>query len=259
VPIETTTCIAQTVKRHSPGLDSCGHSVSFDAASEARSALRLASEGGLVKQSCGETSSSGACALELRASRRDLLRRGAVAGGFALSGAALLGWRPEAATPAPSRALDEKIFNFALLLEYLQAGFYTEGLQHGALRGEVRDFAEIVAEHEREHVDYLRRALGGKARTRPVFQFGEATRSQRKFVDAAVLLENIGVAAYNGQAAKLTKPSVAAAAQIVSVEGRHAAWISDIAGRPPAPRAADPGETAAQVTAALRATGFIKG
>jgi hypothetical protein len=226
---------------------------------KARSALRWPTERGLVKQFCGETSSSGERAFELRASRRDLLRRGAAAGGFAVVGAALVSWRPEAATPAPSRALDEKIFNFALLLEYLQAGFYTEGVQHGALRGEVREFAEIVAEHEREHVEYLRGALGGKARKRPVFQFGDATRSQRKFLDTAVLLENLGVAAYNGQAAKLTKPSLAAAAEIVSVEGRHAAWISDIAGRPPAPRAADPGETAAQVTAALRATGFIKG
>jgi ferritin-like protein len=191
--------------------------------------------------------------------RRDLLRRGAVAGGLALGAGAFLGLRPDRASPAPSKALDAKIFDFALLLEYLQAGFYGEAVQHGALRGEVRDFAEIVAGHERAHVDYLRKALGAKAREQPTFHFGDATRDQRKFLDAAVLLENIGVAAYNGQAAKLTKPALSAAAEIVSVEGRHAAWISDIAGRPPAPRAADPGESAAQVTAALRATGFLRG
>ena len=190
--------------------------------------------------------------------RRDLLRRGAVAGGLALGAGAFLSVRPDEALPAPSKALDEKIFDFALLLEYLQAGFYGEAVQHGALRGEVRQFAEVVADHERQHVAYLRKALGTKARPRPTFRFGDATRDQRKFLETAVLLENIGVAAYNGQAAKLTKPALSAAAEIVSVEGRHAAWISDIAGKPPAPRAADPGETADQVTAALRATGFLK-
>jgi rubrerythrin len=213
-----------------------------------------------VKETCGEASRSELALdpIELPATRRDLIRRGAAAGGLAVAVGAFLGWRPQAAEPAPSKALDEKIFDFALLLEYLQAGFYGEAVRHGALRGEVRHFAEVVAEHEREHVAYLRKALGSKARKRPVFQFGDTTRSEQKFLDAAVLLENIGVAAYNGQAAKLTKPALSAAAQIVSVEGRHAAWISDIAGRPPAPRAADPGETAAEVTAALRATGFIK-
>jgi hypothetical protein len=178
--------------------------------------------------------------------------------GLALGGTALLAAHPEAARSAPSQALDQKIFNFALLLEYLQAGFYSEAVNQGGLRGSVRDFAEVVAGHERDHVRFLREALGPKARARPKFAFGDATRKERKFVRAALLLENIGIGAYNGQAAKLTKPSLAAAAEIVSVEGRHAAWISDLTGRPPAPRAADPGLTAAEVTAALRSTGFIK-
>jgi hypothetical protein len=213
-----------------------------------------------VNESDGGTASAriGVDELDLPGTRRELLRRGAVAGGLALGAGAFWSWRPDPALPAPSKALDEKIFDFALLLEYLQAGFYSEAVQHGALRGEVRQFAEVVAEHERAHVAYLQKAIGSKARKRPTFQFRDATRDERKFLDAAVLLENIGVAAYNGQAAKLTKPALSAAVQIVSVEGRHAAWISDIAGRSPAPRAADPGETADEVTAALRATGFIK-
>jgi hypothetical protein len=43
----------------------------------------------------------------------------------------------------------------------------------------------------------------------------------------------------------------------VSVEGRHAAWISVLAGVAPAPRAADSGLSAADVLARLRATGFL--
>lgn len=170
----------------------------------------------------------------------------------------MLGWGASTAAPAPSSALDQKIFNFALLLEYLQAAFYTEAVEAGALRGEIREFAEIVGGHEHEHVDFLEQALGRRARKRPTFEFGSATHDQQKFVDTAVLLENTGVAAYNGQAANLTKKSLAAAAEIVSVEGRHAAWISDLAGRNPAPRAADPGATADDVAATLQATGFIK-
>jgi hypothetical protein len=179
-------------------------------------------------------------------------------GGAAVAAGAYATYDADPATPAPSEALDRKIFNFALLLEYLQAAFYTDAVNRGALRGEIREFAETVGGHEREHVAFLRQALGAEARPRPQFRFGNATRNARAFVDTAVDLENLGVAAYNGQAANLTKSALAHAIEIVSVEGRHAAWISDLAGRNPAPRAADPGETAAQVAAAVRATRYLK-
>jgi rubrerythrin len=194
------------------------------------------------------------------ASRRDLVRRAAVAAaGVSVAGAAVFARRAsDAAAAPPSQAQDQKIFNFALLLEYLQAAFYTEAVKQGALKGEVREFAEVVAEHEREHVAFLRRALGAHARPRPKFEFGQATRDERTFVQKAVLLENTGVVAYNGQAANLTKPALAAAAEIVSVEGRHAAWISDLAGEAPAPRAADVGASSADVVRALQSTGFLK-
>jgi hypothetical protein len=193
-----------------------------------------------------------------RSTRRAVVRGGLLIGGAFAVGGGAFGWRAGAATPAPSAATDQRIFNFALLLERLQAAFYTTAVDGDALRGEIREFAEIVAGHEREHVAFLEGALGSNADAKPTFQFGSATQEERSFLDAAVLLENTGVAAYNGQAANLTKKSLAAAAEIVSVEGRHAAWISDLAGRHPAPRAADPGATAAQVAATLKRTGFIK-
>jgi Ferritin-like domain len=191
-------------------------------------------------------------------SRRDLARRGAAVGAAAVIGGAVVMRGSQSAAALPSRTQDEKIFNFALLLEYLQAAFYSEAVTNGALRGDVADFATTVADHERQHVDFLRQQLGAKARTRPQFDFGDATRKERKFLATGVLLENIGVAAYNGQAANLTKPALTAAVEIVSVEGRHAAWISDLAGELPAPHAADPGKSAAEVVAALRATRFIR-
>lgn len=191
-------------------------------------------------------------------SRRDLARRGAAVGAAALVGGAVVTRGSRSAAAVPSRSQDAKIFNFALLLEYLQAAFYSEAVTNGALRGDVADFATTVADHEQQHVDFIRQQLGAKARKKPRFDFGDATRDQHKFLATGVLLENIGVAAYNGQAANLTKPALAAAAEIVSVEGRHAAWISDLAGELPAPRAADPGKSAAEVVAALRATRFIR-
>lgn len=195
---------------------------------------------------------------QLRTNRRQLVGRGVLAGAAAITGISLLGARGLSAAAAPSESQDQKIFNFALLLEYIQAGFYSEAVDHGRLRGEVREFAEIVSEHEREHVKYLQKALGPHARERPALNFGDATQNQPRFLAAAVLLENTGVAAYNGQAANLTKKALAAAAEIVSVEGRHAAWVSDLAGQDPAPRAADPGVSASTVVSTLRRTGFLK-
>jgi rubrerythrin len=196
--------------------------------------------------------------VEAGTSRRQLVGRGVIAGAALAAGITLLGPRTRSASAAPSQAQDQKIFNFALLLEYLQAAFYGEAVSRGRLRGEVGEFAEIVAEHEREHVRYLKEALGPRARKRPSFNFGDATQDQGKFLAAAVLLENTGVAAYNGQAANLTKKALVGAAEIVSVEGRHAAWISDLAGQDPAPRAADPGATASEVVSILDKTGYLK-
>lgn len=192
-------------------------------------------------------------------SRRKLVQSGALAGAGLATGAgvgALV--RAGTATAAPSQAQDRQIFNFALLLEYVQAAFYSEALRNNALSGDVLRFAEVVAGHEQAHVDYLRKALGAHARAKPKLDFRRATRDQHAFLDAAVLLENLGVAAYNGQAANLTKPALAAAAEIVSVEGRHAAWISDLAGKPPAPRAADVGASSVEVIRALESTHFMK-
>jgi Ferritin-like domain len=202
------------------------------------------------------TTSSESCIDEVAVgTRRHVLRRGAAIGAAVLGGGVLVALRPEAADPAPSASMDRKIFTFALQLEHLQAAFYKAAVEAGALSGEVLGFATTLARHEREHVQFLRKALGAPDDP-PEFDFGKAVQSRSAFLATAVLLENTGVAAYNGQAANLTKKSLAAAAEIVSVEGRHAAWASSLAGREPAPRAADPGATAHAVARTLARTGF---
>ncbi len=125
------------------------------------------------------------------------------------------------------------------------------------MHGDLREFAQVVAAHERAHVQFLRKVLGPAAGPTPSFHFGDATGDARQFGAAAHQLENLGVAAYNGQGAKLTTDAMMHAAEIVSVEGRHAGWIGALLGEPPAPRAADPGLDASAVMAQLKATGFL--
>lgn len=190
-------------------------------------------------------------------SRLAFLSRALAVGGTILVGGVLIGGLPKLAFGAPSAAQDGDILNFALLLEYLEAGFYAEAVDGGALTGETLEFATTVLAHEQAHVDFLKSALGSAAIAQPTFDFKGTTKDLAMFQATAMVLEDTGVAAYNGQGPNLTKKTLGSAAQIVSVEARHAAWIRDIASKPPAPDAFDPAKTKDEVTAAVTATGFI--
>jgi hypothetical protein len=192
------------------------------------------------------------------ATRGRLLKRGIVAGGALVAGGAAIGGLPRLASSAPSAAQDARILNFVLELEYLENAFYAEARRRGALRGELRRFARIVGAHEQAHVTFLRNALGRSAVAKPAYDFGDATRDRDSFIAAAIKLEDLSVAAYNGQAPNLTTGTLAAAARIVSVEARHAAWIRDIGGKPPAADATDAPMTEAQVRRAIDETGFVQ-
>ena len=191
-------------------------------------------------------------------SRGKLLKRALAAGGTVLAGGVVIAGLPRLAVSAPSPAQDLEILNFALQLEYMESAFFAEASVSGRLTGELLGFSETVRRHERAHVAFLRTALGRKARKRPTFDFGNATRDPNAFTSAAVALQDLMVAAYNGQAANLTTGVLASAAKIVSVEARHAGWIRAIAGNNPAPNATDVPKTAAEVTAAVNATKFVE-
>lgn len=190
--------------------------------------------------------------------RARLLQGAVVGGGAVVAGGVLLGGLPAVATAARSKEQDVRILNLVLLLEELEAAFYGDAEDRGALRGELAEFARVVGEHERAHVDFLREALGDRADARPSFDFGETTSDPDRFAVTAAMLEDTGIAAYNGQAVNLTKPVLKAAATIVSVEARHAAWIRDIVGQPAAPDATDEPATERQVRATVAETRFVK-
>jgi len=157
---------------------------------------------------------------------------------------------------SPSKAQDVKILQLVLQVEYTQVAFYEQALDHAGLDGELRSFAEAALAHEREHLAAIRNALGTNAGPKPTFDFGSSIESAEAFRQAAIDLEDTAVAGYNGQATNLTKATLAAAATIVSVEARHAAWVRAIAGEVAAPDPVDTPMTAQQVAQSLREIGL---
>ena len=190
--------------------------------------------------------------------RAEALGRVLATGGAIVAGGIAIASVADPAGSEPSPAQDVEILNFALLLEYVQAGLYADGLRRGSLKGELRAYARTVGAHERAHVAFLRKALGGKARKAPKLDFGDDTTSPERFTEAALKLEDLAVAGYNAGAPNLTKPTLAAAAKIVSVEARHASWIRSIAGVTPAPDASEPQLSAQRVMKTLQGSGYIR-
>ena len=188
-----------------------------------------------------------------RPTRAALLRRGGIAAAGGLAGAALLSHAGGVAAQSPAQERD--VLDLLLLVERSEVAFYREALGGARLSGEYREYAEVVLEHEIAHVRVLEKALGSAAAGAPTFDFGDATRSEEAFAEAAARLEDVAVAAYNGQAGNVGADAFALAARIVSVEARHAAWVRSIAGRDPSPDAVDAPQTEQEVRAALEALG----
>jgi rubrerythrin len=195
---------------------------------------------------------------ETAASRRRFLRLTAAGAGTLTLGSVLAAGVPALGLSGSAQSRDVEVLNYALLLEELTAAFYQQALARAGLSGELREFAQVAGGHEREHVAALRKALGPKAKKAPGFAFGKAVSTPQRFAATAVALEELAVAAYNGQAANVSKPVLEAAASIVSVDARHAAWIRAIQDKRPASQAVDVARTRRQVLRQVDATGFVR-
>ncbi len=135
-----------------------------------------------------------------------------------------------------------EVLNFALLLEFLEAEYYTTGLASNGLipMGKDRAIFEVIEKHEVDHVEFLKSAIsgsGGTPRDKPTFDFtvgGEFDpfNNYPTFLALAQAFEDTGVRAYKGQAANLIdNPGVLTAAlQIHSVEARHASEVRRLRG-----------------------------
>ena len=189
-------------------------------------------------------------------SRAAFLRKSVVMGGALAGGGALFG--ALAGTAQAQSAGDVAILNFALTLEYLESSFYKEAVAMGALSGDTRRFAKVVAGHEATHVRTLKSVLGAQAVAKPRFNFRGTTSDQGAFQATAQTLEDTGVRAYLGQAPNIDSDDLlAAAGTILTVEARHAAWIRHIRGESPAPQAFDKPATKRQILRAVKGTRFI--
>jgi len=132
---------------------------------------------------------------------------------------------------------DVGILNYALTLEYLETAFYADVVKSGLFKGaELATIRKFGAE-EAEHVKALSAAvksLGGKPAPQPKAEF--PLKSAKSVLELAATVENLGAAAYLGQAANIKSPEVLASAlSIHSVEGRHAAALNTLLGMPITP------------------------
>ena len=193
-----------------------------------------------------------------RITRTDLTARAAAAGGALAAAGILAGGLSKPAVSQPSKAQDKRVLSWLLVVEQLEAALYTEAERRGALRGELRELARRVGEQERAHVAILERALGGGGRSKPsAFDFGDVTGDPQRFLAAAIEVEELSLAAFNGQVPNLTKRRILTVMGIASVEARHVGWVRDLAGRNPAPQPADAPATQAQTRAAIKDAGFV--
>lgn len=127
---------------------------------------------------------------------------------------------------------DVGIVNYALTLEYLEAAFYADVVKSGLFKGADLETIRKFGQEEAEHVEALKAAakqLGGKPAPEPKAEF--PLESAKSVLELAGTVENLGAAAYLGQAANIESPEVLASALAIhSVEGRHAAVLNTLLG-----------------------------
>jgi len=132
---------------------------------------------------------------------------------------------------------DLGIVNYALTLEYLETAFYAEAARSGLFKGDQLALIQHIGDTEQQHVDALTataKKLGGPAAKAPKAEF--PLKDPKSALKLAATVENLGAAAYLGQAAKIESPDILAAAlSIHSVEGRHAAALNVLTGAEPTP------------------------
>lgn len=132
---------------------------------------------------------------------------------------------------------DLEIVNYALTLEYLEADFYQQVLDSGEITDpKIGEIAKGIAEDEMEHVAALTatvKQLGGKPAAKPKTKFEDVLAGgPDKILETAASVENLGAAAYLGQAGNSkSKDILAAALSIHTNEGRHAAVLNLAVGK----------------------------
>jgi rubrerythrin len=134
------------------------------------------------------------------------------------------------ATTGAGAAGDIAIVNYALTLEYLETEFYSKVIASGLFKGSSLTLLKHFHESEQQHVDVLKATatkLGGTPAPSPNGKF--PLTSAPAVLKLAATVENLGAAAYLGQAGAIqSKEVLAAALAIHTVEARHAATLNTL-------------------------------
>jgi rubrerythrin len=142
------------------------------------------------------------------------------------------------ATAAASSG-DLAIVNYALTLEYLESQFYAKVISSGLFKGTVLSVIKTFGDEEDQHVVALKKvamSLGTPA-AMPTGKF--PIKSATQVATLAATVENLGAAAYLGQAPLIkSKEILAAALSIHSIEARHAATLNLLTKKNPTPNGA---------------------
>ena len=187
-------------------------------------------------------------ALDSGHTRISFLRKGALAGGAALSGGAILG----ALLPGTALAASQKgrppasfgkgdigILNYALTLEYLESQFYAKVASSGLFNGKTLSVLKSFGAEEEQHVVALHKIASGLGTPamEPTGKFPLHNAAQVASLAGSV--ENLGAAAYLGQAGNIhSKEILAAALSIHTIEARHAATLNTLLKLSPTPQGA---------------------
>jgi rubrerythrin len=133
-------------------------------------------------------------------------------------------------TTASATTGDIAILNYALTLEYLEREFYAKVVASGLFSGKVGSLIKEFGSQEATHVEALKGAvskMGGTPAANPNGKFPITSATQ--VAGLAYTVENLGAAAYLGQAGNIQSPEVLATALAIhSVEARHAATLGTL-------------------------------
>lgn len=133
-------------------------------------------------------------------------------------------------TASSSSTGDIAILNYALTLEYLEREFYAKVVASGFFSGKVAGLIKDFGSQEATHVEALKGAvskMGGTPVANPNGKFPIENANQ--VAQLAYTVENLGAAAYLGQAPNIQSPEVLATALAIhSVEARHAATLGTL-------------------------------
>jgi len=195
-------------------------------------------------------------------------RRGALRGASLLGAKLALASAPLALAAMAKEAFGQStalpaaivnVLNFALILEELEAEFYTIATGGMMMSGGTvitnlipsrdREIFDTLRDHEQAHVRLLRGVLGAQAVAKPTFDFTgrgafpTAFTSYPTFLTLAQAFEDTGVRAYKGQAPILftaetptpsntfpRRPVLDTALRIHAVEARHASEVRRLRG-----------------------------